>query len=224
MQKKILLSTFLSLSVLFVPGVSLAKNDDGLRLEPRKLIAYNPGDVMPLGIGDSIPYGTLRSAEGKAVDLEGLLRGKATIFLFYQGGWSPSANVQLGQLDEAAPTLTKMGFQVVAVSPDRPSRLKESLERHHLKYPLFCDRTMEITRRFGVAYLADPDVLREAGVTLKDFTGNTRHVLPVPAVFGIDRNGIIRFSYFNADPREGLDPQALIRAARDMLEGAGSTS
>lgn len=41
------------------------------------------------------------------------------------------------------------------------------------------------------------------------------HLLPVPAVFVIDREARIRFRYFNPDYKERLSGEALLKAARE---------
>lgn len=184
----------------------------------KTVIAQDPQTVDPLGPDHSIPSGTLRSSEGKDLDLEDLVHVKATILFFYQGEWSESANRQLDQLAMAEPALAKLGYQVIAVSPDKPERLKETLARHHLNFPLFSDRAMRIAQGFGVAYWADPKAFQKAGIRLEDYTGNSRMVLPAPTFFGIDAQGTIGFFHCYPDPAKEMNWKYLLKAAETMMK------
>jgi peroxiredoxin len=186
-------------------------------MEPEKTVAYSPGKILPLGAGDKIPFGTLRTPENKAVDFEGLLKGKPTLILFYQGEWSPFALEQLEQLAGLEPQLAGLGYQLIAISPDQPSKLKETLERERLNFPLFCDKLMDVTRRFGLAFRADRNLLRKKGIHLRKFTGNSRYVLPVPAIYGINSKGLIQFSFFDARYPLLTDPAELLQVAKGMV-------
>ncbi len=187
-------------------------------LSMKRLVAPNPQDVTPRKKGDDIPFGTLRTPEGKAVDVEDFLRQKATILLFYQGGWSPSAKAQLQKLSGVEPDLEKLGYQVAAVCPDKPERLKDSFPQALLNFSLLSDRNAQVIRRFGLAYHADLGELKKEGVNLKDYTGNNGNVLPVPAVYGIVQ-GDIQFVYYYPGAQASLDPRALLSAAQEAAAG-----
>ncbi len=218
MKIKIYTACFLFVFMGVANG-ALARDGDGMwgGVEPKKMIAHSPQSVVPLGVGDDLPFGTLRSTDGKAVDFEGLVRGKSTFILFYQGGWSPFANEQLEQLAGIEPRLARLGFQVLAVSPDEPAKLQETEDRDHLNFPLFCDRIMDVTRRFGLAFQINPKTLRRAGIHLREYTGNTLYVLPVPAIYGISSQGIIRCAFFDTDYPLCVEPLRLLDAAEGII-------
>jgi len=44
----------------------------------------------------------------------------------------------MGQLVKLNPNW-KMGYQILAISPDKPEKLKESLEKLHINYTLLSD-------------------------------------------------------------------------------------
>ena len=143
-----------------------------------KPVYDSPQDVKPLAKGEIIPDGDLMTLDGKRVRLQALASQKPTILIFYRGGWCPYCNAQMGQLVKIEPELLKMGYQILAITPDQPARLKASLEKHGINYTLLSDRTMQLTRRFGLAYHLDPDTLsrmRKFGVDLDSATGNSLH-------------------------------------------------
>jgi peroxiredoxin len=57
--------------------------------------------------------------------------------------------------------------------------------------------------------------LQGYGIDLEEASGQEHHLLPVPAVFIIDREAHIRFRYFNPEYKERLSGEALLKAARE---------
>ena len=174
-------------------------------------------DVHPLAVGNSVPNGILSTIDGKNVEFKKLITQKPSIVIFYRGGWCPYCNLQMGQLVAIEPELSKIGYQVLAISPDKPQKLKESLGKHKINYTLLSDRSMEITRKFGLAYQVSPQILegmQKHNVDLDSNTGNNLHMLPVPAAYVVDTKGLIHFVYFNADIKVRVNPDTLMNAAK----------
>jgi peroxiredoxin len=210
----------LTLILLGIGFKVLARDGNGLQFwdDDAQPIAQNAWDAQPLSVGDRAPFGTLRTMDGKAVDFETLIHQKPTILIFYQGGWSPYSNAQMDQWVKIEPRLVELGYQVAAITPDQPSKLAESAAKHNINYLLLSDRLMDVTRRFGLAYRVDKSVFEKAGVRLEEYTGNSLHLLPMPATYGIDKKGVIRFVYFDPDYYGFLsNPEKILRAAKRSL-------
>jgi peroxiredoxin len=175
-------------------------------------------EVHPLAVGDSAPEGTLLTIKGKEVNFKKLIAKKQSVVIFYRGGWCPFCNLQMGQLIKIEPELEKMGYQILAISPDKPGKLKESLEKHHINYMLLSDRSMDVSKKFKLAYRVSDETLlkmKNHGVDLDSNTGNNLHMLPVPAAFVIDQKGIVRFVYYNPDIKVRVNPDDLLKAAKE---------
>lgn len=115
--------------------------------------------------------------------------------------------------------LADLGVRLVAVSPDRPSKLRETLREKALEYTLLSDSDAEGARAFGIAWKVGDDryaKLASFGIDLEDASGETHHVLPVPSVFLIDATGAIRFRYSNPDYKVRLENEKLVEAARGL--------
>lgn len=174
-------------------------------------------EVHPLAVGDSVPDGILSTIKGKDVEFRKLIAQKPNVLIFYRGGWCPFCNLQMDQLVKIEPKLTEMGYQILAISPDKPQNLKESLGKHHINYTLLSDRSMEITRKFGLAYRVSQETLtkmQDRGISLDSSTGNNLHMLPVPAAYVVDQKGVIHFVYFNPDIKVRVNPDDLMNAAK----------
>lgn len=117
-----------------------------------------------------------------------------------------------------------MGYQVIAVSPDRPTKLQASIRESEFTYQLLSDSQMVTAKAFGLAYQLDAETVegyREFGIDLEELSGQGHHQLPVPAVFLIGTDAVIDFQYVNPDYKVRLDPDLLLEAARVALEDDG---
>jgi peroxiredoxin len=106
---------------------------------------------------------------------------------------------------------------VIAASSDRPEKLRKTLAEHSISYTLLSDSLANGSRGFGIAWKVPDAELRELrgyGIDLEEASGADHHLLPVPAVFLIDRGGVIRFRYANPDYKIRIDTESLLEAAR----------
>ena len=129
--------------------------------------------------------------------------------------------MQLGKLHEIEPDLVELGYRLIAISTDRPEKLRESIQKHDLSYTLLSDSTARAARAFLIAYRVDDaayERLQGFGIDLEEASGEDHHLLPVPSVFLVGRDGIIRFVYSNPDYTVRIAPEALLEAARVAAE------
>jgi peroxiredoxin len=128
----------------------------------------------------------------------------------------------LVQLREIEPQLKHLGVQVFAISPDQPSKLKETINKHQLGFPLLSDSDMAAARGFGVAYKLDEATLvklKAFGMDVEEASGQQHNMLPVPAVFLIGGTKcLIEFEYVNPDYRVRISPELLLAAARVLFK------
>jgi peroxiredoxin len=113
-----------------------------------------------------------------------------------------------------------MGYQILAVSPDRPEKLAETQGQHELAYKLLSDSKMTAAKAFGIAYEVDDKTVKALdgfGVDLNKYSGEEHHVLPVPAVFLVGTDGTVDFHYVNRDYRIRMNADVLLAAAKAEL-------
>jgi peroxiredoxin len=123
--------------------------------------------------------------------------------------------------------LRELGYRIIAISPDRPEKLLDSVEKHGLTYTLLSDHSMKAARAFGIAFRVDDQTLekyKEYGIDLEAASGETHHLLPVPAVFVVGTDGLVKFSFANPDYKVRIDPAVLLAAARAALRQATPSS
>lgn len=180
-------------------------------------VAQRAEDVRPLQVGAPAPDAALRRPDGTPVDARTRYAAKPSVVVFYRGGWCPYCNTHLGKLATAEPELVKLGYQVLAVSPDAPEALQASLDKGGYKYQLLSDSDMALSKAFGLAFRVDDPTVKKYegfGIDLAKASGRDHHLLPVPAVYLVDQKGNIRFAHWNPDYKKRLDPNELLDAAR----------
>ena len=146
---------------------------------------------------------------------------KPTILVFYRGGWCPYCSSHLSDLYSIEKELLDLGYQIAAVSIDKPEKLKETLDKTKINYTLLSDSDAEASKAFGLAFkVADEynNKLKDYGISLEEASGRDHHILPVPAAFVINKKGVIKYSYVNPDHTIRVDPQVLLKAAKMSLE------
>ncbi|MEX0777472.1 MAG: peroxiredoxin-like family protein [Phycisphaeraceae bacterium] len=156
-------------------------------------MAARAQDVGPLGEGQRAPSAVLYRPDGQAVVLADLDARQPAVLIFYRGGWCPYCNTHLGQVAQAEPELVKPGYQVLAISPDGPEALRATLDKGSYKYQLLSDRDMTLSKAFGLAFHVDEPTVqkyRGFGIDLDKASGRDHHLLPVPAVYIVDRQGV----------------------------------
>ena len=118
--------------------------------------------------------------------------------------------------------MKNLGVQLIAISPDKPSKLKETIDRHKLSFRLFSDSDMAAARSFRVAYKLDDATLAELkkfGIDVEEASGQKHHLLPVPPVFLVGgTKGWIEFEYVNPDYKVRLSPELLLSAVRLLFK------
>jgi peroxiredoxin len=194
-----------------VPALSLIA---AAMLQAGQAVPDAPNKVAPLPVGTTAPNKVLLSADGP-FDLGSALKSKPTILVFYRGNWCSLGKDELVEFQREIPFLLALGYQVIAVSPDRPESLKPTTERFKLGYPLVSDHDLSLSSAYGIAFLAPKDLENDfarKGITLATFSGQHGAAgLLVPSVFIVDTNGIVRWVYSN--PKKNPSTSELITAA-----------
>lgn len=127
-------------------------------------------------------------------------------------------------MHEIESQLIELGYRIIAVSPDRPEKIRETLEKKPLNYLLLSDSGMLGAKAFGIAFRLDDGMLEKYkgfGIDLEAASGESHHMLPVPSVFITDLAGRIRFTYVNPDHRVRIDAETLLAAARASAKRQG---
>lgn len=184
-------------------------------------LAPSAAEAVPLAAGARIPAVVVQTVEGNDLDLAAAVAQKPTLLIFYRGSWCPYCNRHLAALAEIEPELLKLGYQILAVSPDETPGLRAAAEKNHLNYRLLSDRAMHAAAAFGLAFRIDAATVekyRGYKTDLPPVPGEpSARWLPVPAVYIIGRDGVVKFVHTDADYKARLAPADMLAAARAAL-------
>lgn len=172
-------------------------------------IADAPENISPLLIGEKIPNIVLHDSDGVEVATNKIFN-KKTVLVVYRGGWCPYCNSQLADMQEIENQIIELGYQVVAVSPDAPSFLKQTEDKKELKYQLYSDSEGEFAQALGIAFK------REKVKLDKYSEGKNPGFLPVPTVYVINENKEIEFLYINPNYSKRLEGNVLLAVLKSL--------
>jgi peroxiredoxin len=187
---------------------------------PASAAEKNAEDICPALIGEEVPHATLRTAAGDEVNLQEVIAGQPTVIIFYRGGWCPYCNTHLSDLRNIEAELQSLGFQILAISPDRPEELQKTRVDQEVGYQLLSDSDMEAAEAFGLAFEVSQATYRKYigfGINLEKSSGRDHRQLPVPAAFVVDAQGTITFTYVNPNYKVRVSGDLLLAAAREAI-------
>ena len=113
------------------------------------------------------------------------------------------------------------------LSGDRPELLYESLDADTqddidgLDYRILSDADAEAAIALGIAFrAADASIQwnRNKGNDIEDSSMLKHGVLPVPAVYAVDREGTIAFAFVEPNYRVRLPADELLATAREIVQ------
>lgn len=178
-------------------------------------------DIQPLLIGEQIPDMTMTDKDDREHSLRELIAQQPAVIVFYRGGWCPFCSSYLGEVAAMEDEIYELGYQILAISPDQPQYLRESVQEVDINYTLLSDSSMEVARAFGLAFRVDDETVEELknnGMDIVKNSGHDHRQLPVPAAFITDTSGEILFQYVNPEYRERISGDILKSALREYRE------
>lgn len=176
-------------------------------------ISEKAEDISPLLIGETIPEAVLKAPDASDHSILNILSEKPTVLLFYRGGWCPYCNAHLAEIQDAESEIIKLGYQIIAISPDSPENLQLTDEKHKLNYSLYSDGDGNLSKAMGIAFKApERNLIR----LLEKSDGLNKGSLPVPSVFVADTKGKIAFEYINQDYKTRLNASLLLAVLKNL--------
>jgi peroxiredoxin len=161
------------------------------------------------------------SATGKAVRSEDLLGVGPLVIKFFRGGWDPYCVTELERWRDLYPRVRERGALLVAISPQTRRQNDFAVQRHELPFPLLSDPGSELAAKFGLAHTvpaAARSYYRSILVNIPfancglsyDTAPDSAWRLPVPGLFLVGRDGVVRFSEGYADSKVRPEPSGLL--------------
>lgn len=155
-----------------------------------------------LHAGETAPKFQTIDYKGYKVELDSFLKRGPVIVLFYTGEWCEYSNKQLTELQDSLKLIRDKGASVIAVTPETPESVLQTINKTKAQFTIVSDKDHKIMRDYNVAFKLNAVAQKKyksRGIDLEKSTGNTEYILPVPAVYIINPDGILTYVFFNTD-------------------------
>jgi peroxiredoxin len=211
--------------VLLVSTVILSHSNRVIAADYAQLPA-SAQETTPLKTGDRAPSFTVRTVDDVPFDFNPAQLERPTILISFRGGWCPYCNMHLSELRTVMPQIKEAGVDILFLSNDAPYQLYSSLKQETqddiagLDYTILSDADINAARALGTAFRTDSgltDYLDEKG---REYSGSSigkHNALAVPAVYVIDRSGMIVFDFVTPDYKVRLPAEELLAAAKNTM-------
>lgn len=160
-------------------------------------------------VGEPMPHFALPNARGIYVQSQALFAKGPLVLSFNRGGWCPYCRAELSAWVDAMPELDRLGGTFVSITPEVGGRAEAMREALGLKAEVLCDVDHGVAMELGLAFHLGGELRQRylaCGLDLSEAYGTASWFLPVPATFVIDRGGIVRFAFIDADFRIRAEP------------------
>lgn len=175
-----------------------------------RLEAVRAGAGAP-DVGDTMPLFALPDQDDRLVLLDELTKKGPVVVAFHRGHWCPFCRMAMTGLTEIEDRVEPA--QIVAISCELPRYTRKIRDDVGASFPFLSDMDARYTLSMKLAAWLDDTLTRiisEAGYDIPLYQGGGDWVLPIPAVFVVDKNGVIAARHIDPDYRRRMDLDALL--------------
>ena len=152
-----------------------------------------------LFINSKAPNFKVGEKDGKDVTLKDVLKNGTVVLVFYRGNWCPYCNKHLKRLQDSLQLIVDKGAQVIAVTPEAAEGIAKTVEKTGATFTIVTDADGKIMKNYGVSYNVDERTVsryKNADIDLAEINKQKNVVLPVPAVYIVNKEGTVDYRYF----------------------------
>jgi peroxiredoxin len=121
----------------------------------------------------------------------------------------------LKELQDSLQYITSKGASVVAITPEAIEGVEKTVNKTGASFPIIYDQGVKISKAYNVSYEVDTATVNKYKTNwnvdfLKINQQKEKAYLPVPAVYIIDKSGIITYRFFESDVTQRPSVQELV--------------
>jgi len=173
-----------------------------------------------LQIGSKAPEINGIDQNGKSISSSILLKSGPVVLMFYRGNWCPYCQKQLSELQDSLMDILNLGAHVIVVTPEKPAGIRKMIGISGAAFSILHDEDYRMMKAYGVDFkLSKETVPRFYTYTInhtRSANGNKDDILPVPATYIINQQGIVKWVYYNIDYRERPSVEDIVRALKTI--------
>jgi len=170
--------------------------------------APRPGDAMP-------PF-MLPDESGRLVTLSALLEDGPVAVMFFRGHWCPYCRLNVRAVVQARDRIEAMGARIVAIMPETQEYAKQFKTDSGAPFPILTDLDNGYALFLNLAIWLGAEIQQLLSYQdMAKFHGNDGWMLPIPAVFVVGRDGIVKARFVDPDFRKRMEIDDLLEALED---------
>lgn len=182
-----------------------------------RLEAANAGSTAPQ-VGERMPSFDLPDQDGRLLSLEELLEKGPLVVAFHRGHWCPYCRTNMIGLAEIQGKVAPA--QIVAISPETRKHTSELRVMSGATFSFLTDVGVGYCLSVNLAVFVDQTMaalIAGAGLDIPAYQGGTPWIIPIPAVFVLDRDGTIVARYVDPDYRRRAEPSDILAHLQPLL-------
>jgi peroxiredoxin len=138
--------------------------------------------------------------------------------MFFRGHWCPYCRLNMRAVTQAEARIRAMGAQVVAIMPETRQFTGHLKAEAQAPFPILTDLDNGYALSLNLAIWLGTEIQQLLSYQdMAKFHGNDGWMLPIPAVFVVGRDGLVKARFVDPDFRKRMEID-------DLLEALESTS
>ena len=134
--------------------------------------------------------------------LESLIKNGPVVITFYRGQWCPYCNKHMSDLQDSLSFINNAGATLIAITPEKNTEINKTIKKSDASFNIIYDKNHKIMDAYKVSFISKGfkkylHIL--IGININKASGNRDNILPIPATYIIDSNGIIIGRHFDKD-------------------------
>ena len=181
-----------------------------------RLTSHHAGGLAP-AVGERLPGFVLPDENGRVTRLSDLLAAGPLVVSLQRGHWCPYCRLSSIGVAAAQKEIFGLGGGIVAIVPEHAKFSRMMKEAAGARFPFLTDAANGYALSLNLAIwvgLEMEEILGEAGIDLPRYQGNQAWMLPIPATFVLNRQGVIVARHVDPDHRVRMEVDDIVDAVR----------
>ncbi|MBC2669777.1 redoxin domain-containing protein [Novosphingobium piscinae] len=172
------------------------------------------GQAVPR-IGQAMPDFALPDERGRLRRLDEFTGSGPVVISFLRGRWCPYCEAELVAWNRTLAAATPGTFTLLCIVAQTGGAAADISGCFSAPVTVLCDVDHGLALELGLAFHVGEPLLRQMasdGLDLAALYGTAAGLLPIPATFALDRQGIVRAAFVEPDFRLRAEPADMLRA------------
>src|SRR5947209_5527402 len=167
-----------------------------------------------LFINSKAPDFRLKDQNDEFVSLKDLRKKGPVVVMFYRGYWCPFCNRELKNFQDSLQLIKDKGATLVAITPETPFGIDSTIGRTGATFSLLSDQDGKLAQAYQVAFKVDDRTVsryKMAGIDLLKNNNQKEALLPVPAVYIVNKEGTVTYRYFDENYKKRVSVAEILK-------------